>query len=70
MTKSNKKPLTNKERLEREYNKQIRRIERRKKEMEQLGYVVNIVCISVYRHTLDEIYRLLEYALSDHDLIF
>ena len=39
MAKSNKKPLTNKERLEREYNKQIRRIERRKKEMEQLGYV-------------------------------
>lgn len=40
------------------------------RKMEQLGYVVNIVCISVYRHTLDEIYRLLEYALSDHDLIF
>ena len=39
MAKSNKKPLTNKERLEREYNKQIRRIERRRKEMEQLGYV-------------------------------
>lgn len=40
------------------------------RKMEQLGYDVNIVCISVYRHTLDEIYRLLEYALSDHDLIF
>lgn len=40
------------------------------RKMGQLGYVVNIVCISVYRHTLDEIYRLLEYALSDHDLIF
>lgn len=40
------------------------------RKMEQLGYVVNIVCISVYRHTLDEIYRLLEYALSAHDLIF
>lgn len=35
-----KQKLTNKERLEREYNKQIRRIERRKKELEQLGYVV------------------------------
>ena len=45
MGKSNKKPLTNKERLEREYNKQIRRIERRKKEMEQLGYVVDDVKI-------------------------
>lgn len=39
MSKTNKKSLTNKERLEREYNKQIRRIERRRKEMEQLGYV-------------------------------
>ena len=45
MGKSNKKPLTNKERLEREYNKQIRRIERRKKEMEQLGYVADDVKI-------------------------
>ena len=45
MAKSNKKPLTNKERLEREYNKQIRRIERRRKEMEQLGYVVDDVKI-------------------------
>lgn len=45
MAKSNKKPLTNKERLEREYNKQIRRIERRKKEMEQLGYVSDDVKI-------------------------
>ena len=45
MAKSNNKPLTNKERLEREYNKQIRRIERRKKEMEQLGYVVDDVKI-------------------------
>lgn len=36
-----KQKLTNKERLEREYNKQIRRIERRKKELEQLGYVVS-----------------------------
>lgn len=45
MAKSNKKPLTNKERLEREYNKQIRRIERRKKEMEQLGYVVDDIKI-------------------------
>ena len=45
MAKSNKKPLTNKERLEREYNKQIRRIERRKKEMEELGYVSNDVKI-------------------------
>lgn len=43
MAKSNKKPLTNKERLEREYNKQIRRIERRRKEMEQLGYVADDV---------------------------
>ena len=43
MAKSNKKPLTNKEQLEREYNKQIRRIERRKKEMEQLGYVADDV---------------------------
>lgn len=41
MAKLNNKPLTNKERLEREYNKQIRRIERRKKEMEQLGYVAD-----------------------------
>ena len=46
MAKSNNKPLTNKERLEREYNKQIRRIERRKKEMEQLGYVADDVKIS------------------------
>lgn len=45
MAKSNKKPLTKKERLEREYNKQIRRIERRKKEMEQLGYVANDIKI-------------------------
>lgn len=45
MGKTNKKPLTKKERLEREYNKQIRRIERRKKEMEQLGYVVDDVKI-------------------------
>ena len=45
MAKSNKKPLTNKERLEREYNKQIRRIERRRKEMEQLGYVANDIKI-------------------------
>lgn len=45
MAKTNKKPLTNKERLEREYNKQIRRIERRKKEMEQLGYVANDIKI-------------------------
>ena len=45
MSKSNKKPLTNKERLEREYNKQIRRIERHKKEMEQLGYVADDVKI-------------------------
>lgn len=36
-----KRKLTKKERLEREYNKQIRRIERRKKELEQLGYVVS-----------------------------
>lgn len=36
-----KQKLTNKERLEREYNKQLRRIERRKKELEQLGYVVS-----------------------------
>lgn len=34
-----KQKLTNKERLEREYNKQLRRIERRKKELEQLGYI-------------------------------
>lgn len=45
MEKSNKKPLTNKERLEREYNKQILRIERRRKEMEQLGYVANDIKI-------------------------
>lgn len=45
MAKSNKKPLTNKERLEREYNKQLRRIERRRKEMEQLGYVADDVKI-------------------------
>lgn len=45
MAKSTKKPLTNKERLEREYNKQIRRIERRRKEMEQLGYVAEDVKI-------------------------
>lgn len=36
-----KQKLTNKERLELEYNKQLRRIERRKKELEQLGYVVS-----------------------------
>lgn len=36
-----KQKLTNKERLEREYNKQLRRIERRKKELEQLGYAVS-----------------------------
>lgn len=35
------KPLTKKEKLEREYNKQIRRIEKRKKELEALGYVTN-----------------------------
>lgn len=35
------KKLTNKEQLEREYNKQLRRIERRKKELEQLGYIVS-----------------------------
>ena len=40
------------------------------RKMEQLGYDVNIVCISVYRRTLGEIHRLLEYTLSDHDLIF
>ena len=45
MAKTNKKPLTNKERLEREYNKQIRRIDRRRKEMEQLGYVADDVKI-------------------------
>lgn len=45
MAKSNKKLLTNKELLEREYNKQIRRIERRRKEMEQLGYVADDVKI-------------------------
>ena len=45
MAKSNKKPLTNKERLEREYNKQIRRIERRRRELEQLGYVAEDVKI-------------------------
>lgn len=45
MAKTNKKPLTNKERLEREYNKQIRRIERRRKEMEQLGYVAEDIKI-------------------------
>lgn len=45
MAKLNKKPLTNKERLEREYNKQIRRIERRRKEMEQLGYVADDIKI-------------------------
>ena len=36
-----KKQLTKKERLEREYNKQIRRIEKRKKELEQLGYITS-----------------------------
>ena len=36
-----KQKLTNKERLEREYNKQLRRIERRKKELEQLGYIIS-----------------------------
>lgn len=36
-----KQKLTNKERLEREYDKQLRRIERRKKELEHLGYVVS-----------------------------
>lgn len=35
------KPLTKKEKLEREYNKQIRRIEKRKKELEALGYVTS-----------------------------
>lgn len=45
MAKSTKKLLTNKERLEREYNKQIRRIERRRQEMEQLGYVAEDVKI-------------------------
>lgn len=39
MTKN--KPLTKKEKLEREYNKQIRRIEKRKKELEALGYVTS-----------------------------
>lgn len=36
-----KQKLTKKEQLERKYNGQIRRIERRKKELEQLGYVVS-----------------------------
>lgn len=36
-----KQKLTNKERLEREYNKQLRRIERCKKELEQLGYITS-----------------------------
>lgn len=35
------KPLTKKEKLEREYNKQIRRIEKRKKELETIGYVIS-----------------------------
>lgn len=35
------KPMTKKEKLEREYNKQIRRIEKRKKELEALGYVTS-----------------------------
>lgn len=39
MTKN--KPMTKKEKLEREYNKQIRRIEKRKKELEALGYVTS-----------------------------
>ena len=39
------KPLTKKEKLEREYNKQIRRIEKRKKELESLGYVTSDIKI-------------------------
>ena len=39
------KPLTKKEKLEREYNKQIRRIEKRKKELESLGYVTSDINI-------------------------
>lgn len=39
------KPLTKKEKLEREYNKQIRRIEKRKKELEALGYVTSDIKI-------------------------
>lgn len=39
------KPLTKKEKLEREYNKQIRRIEKRKKELEALGYVTSDINI-------------------------
>lgn len=54
MAKFNKKPLTNKERLEREYNKQIRRIERRRKEMEQLGYVAEDVKIPTKPNNVTE----------------
>ena len=43
MTKN--KPLTKKEKLEREYNRQIRRIEKRKKELEALGYVTSDIHI-------------------------
>ena len=39
------KPLTKKEKLEREYNKQIRRIEKRKKELDALGYVTSDIKI-------------------------
>ena len=39
------KPLTKKEKLEREYNKQLRRIEKRKKELEALGYVTSDIKI-------------------------
>lgn len=42
---SKNKPLTKKEKLEREYNKQIRRIEKRKKELEALGYVTSDIKI-------------------------
>lgn len=75
MAKSNKKPLTNKERLEREYNKQIRRIERRRKEMEQLGYVAGDVKIptkpkKVTAATIRRLKKITPKFIREHSRIF
>ena len=75
MTKSNKKPLTKKERLEREYNKQIRRIEHRRKEMEALGYVAEDVKIRkkpkrVTEGTIRRLKKITPKYIREHSRIF
>lgn len=39
-------------------------------ELEQLGYEINIICISVDGNPQDEIYALFKYTMTNHDLIF